>query len=256
MAIYSSLSGQELVGKKFENLTVLSVDKVICHCICDCGVERSLRVKLLGKTKSCGCARQISNKNRALDLQGQTFERLTVVGQTEGYTNVWDCICDCGNRISVSTSALRGGNNRSCGCLWEEACREQAKKIAVSRRIAKGFPEDFQMSSFNRIERGKARPLVSKVLTRDGFCCAWCSAEKKDIAVDVHHLVPWSLSADLRFETSNMVSLCRNCHRKIHQNNHFGPVDEIMTILLKGFVNYQEEHLIKEGENIVNLFLG
>lgn len=247
--IYTDFSEESIVGKKFEKLTVLSIDKSICQCVCDCGVERSLPKNMLGKTKSCGCARRESNKDRTFNLQGQVFGRLTVVNQAEGYVNKWVCSCECGNDSIVSTSALRAGNNRSCGCLWQEACKEQVKKIAVSRRLAKGFPEDFQMSSFNRIEREKTRPLVRQILNRDSFCCAWCSKQREESVIEVHHLVPWSISDELRFEKSNLVSLCGDCHLKIHKNNSRGPVDEIMTILLQGFANFQEEYFNREELN-------
>lgn len=249
MVIYNYPSEEELVGKRFLNLTVISVDRHLCECVCDCGTNRVLRIKLLGKTKSCGCARKSSNKNRTLDLKGQVFDQLTVVGRLEDYVSKWVCLCKCGIETIVNTSALRSGNKRSCGCLWEEARKEQVKKIAISRRLAKGFPEDFQMTPFNRIEREKTKPLVKDVLKRDSFCCAWCSKQREDFLLEVHHLVPWSVSDGLRFEKTNLVTLCKDCHYAIHQGNYKGQVNPIMTILLQGFANYQESQSSREESN-------
>lgn len=252
MSVYSD---KNVLGKKFHKLTVMSATDKSYACVCECGTERILPKAKLGITKSCGCARRESNKDRKLDLLGQVFSQLTVVSQVEGSGSKWNCICSCGGEFVAKSSALRAGNNRSCGCLWVEACRINVEQIAKSRRLAQGFPEDFQISSFNKIERGKTKPLVSKVLKRDSFCCAWCSSERTDKVIDVHHLVPWAVSKELRFETSNLVSLCKDCHLKVHQGKHTGPVSEVMTILLQGFVNYQEENLRGEEENLVNLFL-
>lgn len=265
MSIYSD----SLVGFRFERLTVVSYAGILTkaakktgkqvkdhyyNCLCDCGKETLIRGYLVGKTKSCGCARLDANQEKAVDITGEKFGKLTAISKVEGSRN-WLCICDCGNEKIANVSRLRSENTRSCGCLYTDSRLNQVELIAKSRRVAQGFPEDFQISSFNKLERGKTKPLVARVLKRDGFCCAWCSSERQDIVIDVHHLVPWAVSKELRFETSNLVCLCKECHLKVHQGKHTGPVNEIMTILLQGFVNYQEEYSKKEETNIVNLFL-
>lgn len=56
-----------------------------------------------------------------LNLTGQVFGKLTVVGEAEGNTRgkiFWICRCTCGNATSVCTGNLRGGNTRSCGCTF------------------------------------------------------------------------------------------------------------------------------------------
>lgn len=66
-----------------------------------------------------------------MDLTGQRYGRLTVVEQakthvTPGGRNVymWRCFCDCGKESIVSTSALRSGDTKSCGCLQRERAHE------------------------------------------------------------------------------------------------------------------------------------
>lgn len=56
---------------------------------------------------------------RIIDLTGQKFGRLTVIGlsnkkSTSG--SVWDCVCECGSSISVSACNLKSGT-QSCGCI-------------------------------------------------------------------------------------------------------------------------------------------
>lgn len=59
---------------------------------------------------------------RKLDLTGQRFGRLTVIDEApkkDKYIR-WNCVCDCGNHIEVSTRDLRRGDTKSCGCLQQE----------------------------------------------------------------------------------------------------------------------------------------
>ena len=58
--------------------------------------------------------------------------------------------------------------------------------------------------------------------TRKGFiklqpCCQMCGSVKK---LQVHHVFPWHLFEDLRYEYDNLITLDRDCHFKFgHQNN-------------------------------------
>jgi len=63
---------------------------------------------------------------KALDLTGQRFCRLTVVERTANVASgkrskvAWLCDCDCGAVHVASTTDLRAGTVRSCGCLGKE----------------------------------------------------------------------------------------------------------------------------------------
>ena len=41
---------------------------------------------------------------------------------------LWDCICNCGNKTIVLTRDLKTGHTKSCGCLQIKHCIEQSKK--------------------------------------------------------------------------------------------------------------------------------
>lgn len=61
------------------------------------------------------------------DLTGQRFGRLTALHPTDqrsGTSVVWACRCDCGRTCAVSADALKRGATRSCGCLQDEARRD------------------------------------------------------------------------------------------------------------------------------------
>lgn len=59
---------------------------------------------------------------KAIDLSGQIFGRLEVIGRLKIPTkNIrWVCKCDCGNIKYVFSGDLKEGNTQSCGCLHKE----------------------------------------------------------------------------------------------------------------------------------------
>jgi hypothetical protein len=77
------------------------------------------------------------------DLVGQRFGRLAVIadsGERRGSFVVWECRCDCGATVRVSTGNLRSGNTRSCGCLRREArsadlTGQRFGRLTVMRRL-------------------------------------------------------------------------------------------------------------------------
>jgi hypothetical protein len=58
------------------------------------------------------------------DLTGQTFGRLTVLGEspvrTKDNRKQCECQCSCGKLTTVRVAELRRGRSRSCGCLVRE----------------------------------------------------------------------------------------------------------------------------------------
>lgn len=64
---------------------------------------------------------------KAIDLKGQRFGKLTAVEslpiRAKGGFIRWKCNCDCGGIAEATSSSLRQGNVRSCGCLHREVAR-------------------------------------------------------------------------------------------------------------------------------------
>ena len=93
---------------------------------CDCGVEKVVCAADLknGKIISCGCYHKEEAFNRQFeDLVGKQFNRLFVnklIGKNKSGYYVWDCVCSCGQHISVESAKLKNGNTKSCGCLKGE----------------------------------------------------------------------------------------------------------------------------------------
>jgi NTP pyrophosphatase (non-canonical NTP hydrolase) len=115
---------KELSSRKFGKLTVIKASvrrgnggNLFWDCICDCGKPATARADSLenGKTISCGCTRKNSVPDEA--MVGKKFEQLLVLRKApDASPPRWECLCDCGNIVSVPTNNLRSGNTKSCGC--------------------------------------------------------------------------------------------------------------------------------------------
>lgn len=62
---------------------------------------------------------------KKLDLKGKRFGKLLVIEEHSKRLGVnksvaWDCICDCGNKVTVVGTRLKA-STRSCGCILSEA---------------------------------------------------------------------------------------------------------------------------------------
>lgn len=60
---------------------------------------------------------------RIIDITGQRFNRLVVVGRAEngsGGKARWLCACDCGGVTTTDGCSLRRGHSNSCGCYEKE----------------------------------------------------------------------------------------------------------------------------------------
>ena len=80
-----------------------------------------------GNTKSCGCVAREIQHNKALDIIGKRFGRLTVIKESEDsepYNVRMLCRCDCGTEKSISVNDLRTGMTKSCGCYRKENTKE------------------------------------------------------------------------------------------------------------------------------------
>lgn len=125
----------DLSGKKFGMLSVIGYKetrngKAYWDCVCDCGKKCEANTDALnsGKKKSCGCQQRKGKK--PIDITGQRFGRLVVLGiggKTEYGKLLWKCKCDCGNTTVVTKEHL-GVCTNSCGCLKKEVSAERTRR--------------------------------------------------------------------------------------------------------------------------------
>jgi len=125
---------KDLTGQRFGKLVAIRPTEerqwgsVLWECQCDCGNKVLFTVIKLtsGTAISCGCIKRKRISSKRKDLTGQRFGKLTVLRATSSLDRknvVWECECDCGNKLNVRTYLLTSGNTQSCGCLRTEKRR-------------------------------------------------------------------------------------------------------------------------------------
>ncbi len=140
---------KNLIGKRFYNLTVISLDhldenhRVYWKCKCDCGNEVSVLATLLnnGGVKSCGCRKSKATiETFSKDYTGQKFGKLTAIKRFPKYKSnrtYYLCQCDCGSEPKmVSSSNLVRKHTQTCGkceqgrtkSFWNEKNTESKDK--------------------------------------------------------------------------------------------------------------------------------
>lgn len=68
------------------------------------------------------------------NIIGQKFNRLTVLEKTlnkRGTSYLYNCICDCGNYTMATSTELKSGHKKSCGCLHTE----QRHNLGCSKKV-------------------------------------------------------------------------------------------------------------------------
>ena len=121
----------DLTGKQFGKLTAINyfqgmgwgtgrkLGKWLCKC--QCGKEKLVDAQSLksGRTKSCGCLVKEAGVSRRNNLIGKTFGKLLVISlsKNRGSRNelMYNCLCECGNKIEVLSCNLTKNNSTSCG---------------------------------------------------------------------------------------------------------------------------------------------
>lgn len=80
------------------------------------------------------------------DLTGETFGLLTAVayaGADTSHRTMWDCVCECGEKVTVRGQRLRDGHTKSCGCLVKRRMatlnRTHGKSKTVLYRVWRGM---------------------------------------------------------------------------------------------------------------------
>ena len=76
---------------------------------------------------------------KLIDLTGQKFGRLYVIGKAKEYTTQvkWVCQCECGKVKEIVGQSLRNGATQSCGCLQKEIIAKRSFKDLTNQKFGK-----------------------------------------------------------------------------------------------------------------------
>lgn len=84
------------------------------------------------------------------------------------------------------------------------------------------------------------------ILKRDGYLCRNCKRIGKEIGANtVHHVVPIEYAPERYLDSNNLISLCSECHNKMHNRN-----DGSLTTLGFEWVRRMEKNL-SNGKNFI-----
>jgi len=103
-------------------------------------------------------------------------------------------------------------------CLFSRLWKWFKRKLPWTVSTRSGEDETLLQILHSEIEWRRARNLY---ISTHGEC-EMCGITKK---LEVHHVVPYHISVSLRYDQSNLITLCRECHfrfghgRNWHKSN-------------------------------------
>ena len=210
---------KDLTGMKFGRLTVIERrgsdkrKKALWLCKCECGNEVIVRTDILksGATTSCGCYHKEKLGEKAKDITGMKFGRLTVIerhGSSKDGRAMWLCKCDCGNECTVIGTNLLKGSSMSCGCLQKEQLIERNINPDLTE-------EERELNKENRKSNGDFKKWSKEVKKQADYTCDYCG--KRGGKLCSHHLNCWDDFKEERYILNNGVCLCEKCHKEFHK---------------------------------------
>lgn len=215
---------KDVIGTKYGRLTIIELtnerrhgNKVV-NCLCDCGKTHKVSINALktGSIKTCGCS--ISP-----NMIGRVFGRLKVIeslGALEYGYQFFLCECTCGEKIKVSRARLNAGANKSCGCLPRELSTKRLMKNLWKRTGKNHYnynplitDEEREKNRYN-IYGEDRRIWRKKVYEKYDYTCVCC--KERGGKLNAHHLNGYSWFKEGRYDVSNGVTLCKDCHLDFH----------------------------------------
>lgn len=115
----------------------------------------------------------------------------------------------CRQIAGAPLSRQHGSGQRYGSASWKEYSAGQLLRNGEARHNSKKATSTRDGSS--RYEYKSWRTSVYK---RDNFTCQKCFAHGVPLAA--HHIFSWAEYPALRYEQSNGITLCEDCHDKIH----------------------------------------
>jgi len=121
-------------------------------------------------------------------------------------------------RQKMSEAAKKRVSNRT-GKRHTEETRRKISEITRERtpRGEQHYAYSHGQSQRDREDRRSAeyKQWRDAVYARDGYACQHCGDDKGG-NLQAHHIKPYAGFPDLRFVVDNGITLCRDCHERLH----------------------------------------
>ena len=174
--------------------------------------------------KYCSKSCHESDKNRTLHQPNYSklnIERICKICGKPFLTRQYDI--DKGNGIFCSYKCAGESKQQGVVIICEVCgkefnsykCRIGIRKTC-SRKCA-SILKSKECSEVTTIERkrGESKEWTKAVYLKDNYTCQKCG--KRGGVLNAHHIIPFSVDKTLRYEISNGITLCVDCHKKEHK---------------------------------------
>lgn len=138
----------------------------------------------------------------------------------------------CGNDMPKykKRGLLRSSCSFRCSKLLHPNTHEQATRAQKTR-----FKDHVYKSHQNKTARGsyEYKEWRKAVYERDNYTCQKCglkSGNGKAVELHPHHIKPFATFTELRFEVSNGITLCKDCHKKEHKHIFIGKTKKSLSV--------------------------
>lgn len=219
---------EKYVGKKIGITTVIKRQLTDSGnqgylCKCDCGNEKVYSVNWISKSfkdnrnLNCGCGYKEEYLSKLKkEYVGKKYGRLTITdvimgkrknGDSKAFV-IADCSCGEINSIGKKYSFYKIKNNltSSCGCIFKEQKGENHPNWNPE------LTDEDRKANESRTGDPLYQRWRKSVIKRDKKCQACAETEE----LRAHHIVPWSIDKNKRYDIDNGIVLCEQCHILFH----------------------------------------
>jgi len=123
----------------------------------------------------------------------------------------WECVCDCGNKITVRTCDIISGNTKSCGCIRKEIMFKKQFKDITGQRFGKvivikpvGYTSDHKITWLCKCDCGNEKVIPGRNLRKGltSSCgCLSCRATLEDNIISNNNKNSTSLNQQKRYSS-------------------------------------------------------
>lgn len=118
--------------------------------------------------------------------------------------------CGCESLFDLNQTSMYRGK-RLCG-------HQDCKNIIDFKVKHSNYKKKIRKIENGTFRSGVSPEIRKYILDRDSYCCGKCkSSYSDDKMMQVHHIVPVSDGGTDEF--TNLITVCRNCHKKIHNDD-------------------------------------